>query len=293
MQGAQCREGWRSFPPRTSDGAQSPTKGHGETPCRGHPTWLAPARCLGSPYLSSLRMLAWLSDPCPRFLGCFTPFFPAGSSPLDNPHPSIHSASIQKPPGGAERGPITAMHSGGLAGHYLGGERWLGALFCVLFTPPRGTEEFSVQESRALAPLPRHMKAAEQTGGRGAACAPLAPAGFRCGRPRCQLLHKQPAQLGAVLGALFFFSCKPSSIPLHQPRRTPLLPPSEPLEVVFPLIRSLSPGSVQLAVPISDARIPQHHQPPPCHPTAHPAIHQSPALRLLPSPDGKKRDVSA
>lgn len=89
-----------------------------------------------------------------------------------------------------------------LAGGYFGGGRWRGALFFVLFTLPRGTEEFSVQESRALALLPRHTKAAEQTGGRRA---PLAPAAFWCRRPHCQLLHKWLSQLGAVLEAFFFF----------------------------------------------------------------------------------------
>lgn len=60
----------------------------------------------------------------------------------------------------------------GLAAHCLGGEGWLGTLFYVLFILPRETEEFSVQESRALTPLPNHMKAAEQTGEKSKAIAP-------------------------------------------------------------------------------------------------------------------------
>lgn len=77
----------------------------------------------------------------------------------------------------------------------------LGLLFYVLFILPRETEEFSVQESRVLALLPRRMKAAEQTGGNQRR---LRPAGFPHRRPRCQLLHK----LGPGLPP-----CKPSSHP--------------------------------------------------------------------------------
>lgn len=71
--------------------------------------------------------------------------------------------------------------------------------------------------------LPRHTKAAEQTGGCRATRALLAPAAFRCGQPHCQLLHKWLSQLSAVLGAFFFFSSKPRSISPHTPGMTPLL----------------------------------------------------------------------
>lgn len=144
----------------------------------------------------------------------FCPRFPQG-----NPHPAPKGAAAPRaPPGGLPWPPApqpvaprmgwplprgTGCPAGVLAARCLRGQSWLGALFYVLFILPRETEEFSVQESRVLALLPRRMKAAEQTGENQRR---LRPAGFPHRRPRCQLLHKLGPGLSSGL-----FPRKPSS----------------------------------------------------------------------------------
>lgn len=66
----------------------------------------------------------------------------------------LHPVSQARVAAPQEQPEGTGCPAGSLAAHHLGGEGWLRALFYVLFIPPRETEEFSVQESRALAPLP-------------------------------------------------------------------------------------------------------------------------------------------
>lgn len=125
---------------------------------------------------------------------------PPGWASITSQHPrSRHPGRGGCYPGSARCGG-TGHPAGILAARCLAGEGWLGALFYVLFILPRETEEFSVQESRVLAPLPRRMKAAEQTGENQRR---LRPAGFPHRRPRCQLLHKAPARPSAAHGAFF------------------------------------------------------------------------------------------